>query len=585
VTILRVALAQINSTVGDLDGNAEAIRRCLDRARAEQADLIAFPELAVTGYPPEDLLLKRQFIEDSRGVLESLAPYTEGIAAVIGFVDPKDDRWWAADERSPAPYAEPENIARTGFNAAAILFDGRLVDVYHKCILPNYGVFDEERYFEPGDRCPVYTIGGVPVGVNVCEDIWYASGPTQQQANAGARVIVNINGSPYQAGKAGHRRELVASRARDNGVFVCYINLVGGQDELVFDGASIVVDPSGGVVARGPQFEEDLIFADIEVADGIQQPEGAAREATVHVSGPRDSRRPPLEQRQVEWLEPEAEVYAALVTGTRDYVDKNGFSRVLIGLSGGIDSSIVATIARDALGADRVVGVAMPSRYNADESLKDARELALNLGVEFHVISVEPAFEALLSTLGGMFEGTEPNVAEENLQARIRGNILMAISNKFGWLVLPTGNKSEMAMGYATLYGDMVGGFAMIKDVPKTLVYKLAEWRNRSEPKVMIPERVLTKAPTAELRPNQKDEDSLPPYAVLDPVLKAYVEDDVPFQEMLASGMSEAIVKQVIQAVDRNEYKRRQSPPGVKITSRSFGRDRRLPIVNRYRAF
>ena len=585
MTILRVALAQMNSTVGDLDGNAEAIRRYLDQARALRADLIAFPELAVTGYPPEDLLFKRQFLEDSRGVLESLAPHTEGIAAIIGFVDPKRDERRTANGLSPAPYAEPGSVARTGFNAAAVLCNGKLVDVYHKTILPNYGVFDEERYFESGDRCPVYTIGGVAVGVNICEDIWYASGPTLHQAKAGARVIVNINGSPYHAGKAGYRGDLAATRARENGVFVCYVNLVGGQDELVFDGASIVVDPSGAVVARGPQFEEDLIVADIELEDRARQPEGAARSAAVYVSGPSDGDRPALKPRQVEWLEPEAEVYAALVTGARDYVDKTGFSRVLIGLSGGIDSSIVAAIARDALGADRVVGVAMPSRYNATESLEDARELATNLGVELHVISIEPAFEALLSTLGGIFEGTEPNVAEENLQARIRGNILMAISNKFGWLVLPTGNKSEMAMGYATLYGDMAGGFAVIKDVPKTLVYELAEYRNRSEATAVIPRRVLTKAPSAELRPDQKDEDSLPPYSVLDPVLKAYVEDDVPFPEMLASGMPEEVVKQVIQGVDRNEYKRRQAPPGVKITPRAFGRDRRLPIVNRYRAF
>jgi NAD+ synthase (glutamine-hydrolysing) len=575
----------MNSTVGDLDGNAETIRRYLDRAREVQADLIAFPELVVTGYPPEDLLFKRQFIDDNRGVLESLASHTEGIAAVIGFVDPKRDERRTSDGPSPAPYAEPENVARTGFNAAAVLCDGKLVDVYHKCILPNYGVFDEERYFEPGGRCPVYTIGGVAVGVNICEDIWHASGPTLHQAKEGARVIVNINGSPYQAGKAAYRRELIATRARDNDVFVCYVNLVGGQDELVFDGASIVVDPSGSVVARGPQFEEDLIVADIELPDEARRSEGAARSAPVHVSGGSDTDRPALKPRQVEWLEPAGEVYAALVTGARDYVDKIGFPRVLIGLSGGVDSSIVAAIARDALGAGRVVGVAMPSRYNAAESLEDARELATNLGIEFHVISIEPAFEALLSTLGGIFEGTEPNVAEENLQARIRGNILMAISNKFGWLVLPTGNKSEMAMGYATLYGDMAGGFAVIKDVPKTLVYELAEYRNRSDDNAVIPPQVLTKAPSAELRPDQKDEDSLPPYAVLDPVLKAYVEDDVPFQEMLDLGMSEAVVKQVIAGVDRNEYKRRQAPPGVKITPRAFGRDRRLPIVNRYRAF
>ena len=578
MSTFRVALAQINTTVGDLDGNTDKIRRSLKQAKALGADLVAFPELTISGYPPEDLLFKPQFIKDNRKCLASLVEDTGGITAVIGFVDADTDI----------------------YNAAALACNGRLAGVYHKMFLPNYGVFDEDRYFKAGSRCPVFDLGGVRVGINVCEDIWYAAGPIVVQADAGAQIIVNINASPYHAGKAAFREKFLATRAIDNSLYVCFVNLVGGQDELVFDGASVIFDPEGEPIARGRQFEEEMVVADLDLSfvmrHRLRHPLGrkqrlvwANGEPTATVvpvaDAPKPTDQPPLSSRPVESLGPVAEVYQALITGTRDYVRKSGFKRVLIGMSGGIDSTVVATVAADALGPESVVGVAMPSRYNASESLDDARAVAKNLGIEFHVVGIEPTFDAMLSTLSGMFEGTEPNVAEENVQARIRGNILMAFSNKFGWMVLTTGNKSEMAMGYATLYGDMAGGFSVIKDVPKTLVYELARYRNTLGDAPVIPERVLDKAPTAELRPNQKDEDSLPPYAVLDPILKAYVEEDRTYDQMLQMGFDEAQVQQVITAVDRNEYKRRQAPPGVKITPRAFGRDRRLPMVNRYRPF
>ena len=574
---LRVALAQTNSTVGDLTGNAAKILHYMEKAKALGADLVAFPELALTGYPPEDLLLKPQFVAESKATLHKLVKATQGITAIIGFVDSDTDI----------------------YNAAAIASNGSLAGVYHKIYLPNYGVFDEDRYFKAGNECPVFTVGDSRIGVNICEDIWHALGPITLQKDAGAQVIININGSPYDSGKLSFRERFLATRARDNEIYVCYLNLIGGQDELVFDGASMIFDPQGTLIASGKQFEEDLIIADLDMRSllrhrlhnplrrkgRVAEPAIAARSTTLEVSAPRPESRPPLSPKHVDPLGPDAEVYAALVLGTHDYVRKTGFDRVLIGLSGGIDSSLVAAVAADALGPESVVGIAMPSRYNAPESLADAQLLATNLGIEFHSIPIEDIFKASLGTLDQLFAGTEPNVAEENLQARIRGNILMALSNKFGWLVLTTGNKSEMAMGYATLYGDMAGGFAVIKDVPKTLVYQLSAYRNSIDGREAIPATVMEKPPTAELRPNQKDEDSLPPYPVLDPVLKAYVEEDRSFDEMLRMGFDETVVKQVISGVDRNEYKRRQAPPGVKITPRAFGRDRRFPIINGFKAF
>ena len=541
MTKLRAALAQINTTVGDLRGNTAKIIEYINRARAEGADLVSFPELTITGYPPEDLLYKHNLIRDNRECLDEVIEHSAGIAVVAGFVDRDEEL----------------------FNAAAVIQDRKLLGIYHKVHLPNYGVFDEQRYFQSGSECPVFDINGTCVGVNVCEDIWFESGPTNVQSKAGARVIMNINGSPYHRGKGRFREQMLADRARDNGVYVFYTNLVGGQDELVFDGGSCVFSPSGDVLARGKQFEEDLLIVDIDP----------------------DATQPAVDPALEPALADLEEVYEALTIGTRDYVRKNGFEKVVIGLSGGIDSTLTATIAADALGPENVVVVTMPSRYSSEGSIADSDILAKNLGVKLWNISIEDMFQSSLDSLDPLFAGTGSGVAEENLQARMRGNLLMAISNKFGWLVLTTGNKSEMAMGYGTLYGDMAGGFAVIKDVPKVLVYELAETRNARGPSPVIPQSVIDKEPSAELRPDQKDTDSLPPYSVLDPVLEAYVEQDKSPADIISMGFDEEMVKRVIKAVDRNEYKRRQAAPGVKITPRNFGRDRRMPIVNWYRGF
>ncbi|MCL4466500.1 MAG: NAD+ synthase [Chloroflexi bacterium] len=569
---LRIALAQINPTVGDLAGNTAKIADYLERARAAGADLVAFPELAVTGYPPEDLLLKPQFVRDNLAQLRRLAATCHGITAVVGFVDLADDL----------------------YNAAAILHDGEIVGVYHKEYLPNYGVFDEERYFRRGGESPIFSLRGTTFGVSVCEDIWYPVGPPTRQAMAGAEVLVNINASPYHAGKRLFREKMLATRAADNSAIVCYVNTVGGQDELVFDGASAVFDQQGQIVARAVEFAEELLVADVDAEavfrarlhdprrrQAIAAEPTASQSAVLADVAARE--RPPLEARLAAPLEAPAEVYQALVLGTRDYVHKNGFQKVLIGLSGGIDSSLVAAIAADALGPEQVMGVSMPSRYSSAGSKDDAVALADNLGMAIKTVPIEEMFGAALHTLAPSFQGTEPGLAEENLQARLRGNIMMALSNKFGHLVLTTGNKSEMATGYATLYGDMAGGFAVIKDVLKGEVYELCRYRNTLGEKPVIPPAVLEKPPSAELRPDQKDSDSLPPYPILDPILHAYVEEDRSAEEIVALGCPEETVRRVIALVDRSEYKRRQAPPGVKISPRAFGRDRRLPITNRYR--
>ena len=574
----RLALAQINPTVGDIDGNVGKIVLRIDEARELGADLVAFPEMAVPGYPPEDLLFKPSFIQDNIQGMQRVVAASKGIAVVVGFVDSNADI----------------------FNAAAVACDGEMVGVYQKMYLPNYGVFDEDRYFKRGRQCPVFLINGTCVGVNICEDIWYDVGPTTVQREAGAQVIVNISASPYHAGKRSYREQMVSTRAADNELYVAYLNTVGGQDELVFDGGSVIFDQAGELVARGPAFEEGLVVADLHIEDvfqaRLQSPRSRKESAAilgeideakvVSVSSyePRD--RPPLPARDDVVLDPSGEIYAALVVGTRDYVRKNGFSKVLIGLSGGVDSSLTACVAVDALGKENVLGVAMPSRFSSEGSLLDARELVERLGIELRIVPIEPAHTAFLEMLEPQFCGAEPNVAEENVQARIRGVILMALSNKFGWLVLTTGNKTELAMGYATLYGDMAGGFAVIKDVPKTLVYELSQWRNQNgSPRGVIPQSVLEKAPSAELRPDQTDQDTLPPYPELDPVMKAYVEEDRSYQDIIDMGFDPQVVRQLIAAADRNEYKRRQAPPGVKITPRAFGKDRRLPIVNKYRQF
>ena len=592
----RLALAQLNLTVGDLPGNTARMVEYLHLARESGADLVAFPELATTGYPPEDLLFKKSFIDTNVAAMERVVAESRGIAVVLGYVRPRP-------HPNPLPEGEGTKEREGIANAAAIGYDGRLIDTYDKIILPNYGVFDEERYFTKGRVCPVYEINGVRVGVNVCEDIWYEVGPSAVQRQAGAELIVSINGSPFHAGKSSYRRDsIVGSRAVGHGLFVAYLNIVGGQDELVFDGNSMICDPCGKVVARGPAFREAMILADIDL-DAVPplpaSPSGDAYEESlaavgapksVYVSGHQpDAERPPLpcssNSGELDEIE---EIYRALVLGTRDYLHKTGFSKAIVGLSGGIDSALTAVIAADALGPENVLGITMPSRYSSRGSVEDSAELARNLGIEFWEVPIEPAHTAFADMLEERFAGTVPNVAEENVQARIRGNVLMTVSNKFGWIVLTTGNKSEMAMGYATLYGDMAGGFAVLKDVHKMTVYALSRWRNANgrlfdSSDEVIPRAIIDKPPSAELREGQLDEDSLPPYDILDPVIQAYVEDDFSYADMVTQGHDPAVVRQVITAVDRNEYKRRQAPPGVKITPRAFGRDRRLPIVNRYR--
>ncbi|MFZ0014608.1 MAG: NAD+ synthase [Acidimicrobiia bacterium] len=546
---LKVAGAQLNLTVGDIGGNENLIAGAMTRAAEAGADVLLVPELAIPGYPPEDLVLRRDFVEANVAALHRLARLSGTMTTVIGFLD------HASGPGSNAIDSAPRGVA----NAAAVISDGLVRGVYHKVHLPNFGVFDEDRYFVVGtDPDRVWEMAGVPVGVSVCEDIWLPDGPPAQQARQGAQVLLNINASPFHRGKAEAREEMLSARARAGGAAVVYLNLVGGQDELVFDGASVVVAADGSVLHRSPQFEEDFFVVDVPIGG--------------------DPRAPGEIQ---PYLEPTEEVYRALTTGLADYCSKNGFSSVVIGLSGGIDSALTAAVAADALGPDAVWGVAMPSRFSSQHSIDDARELAENLGIRFDVIPIDGVFAAQLDALAGVFEGTEFGVAEENLQARARGATLMAISNKHGPMVLATGNKSEMAAGYATLYGDMVGGYSVLKDVFKGLVYELAGWRNKQGE--AIPQRTIDKPPSAELRPNQKDSDSLPPYEVLDAVLERYIEDDMGVAEIVADGFDPETVVTIARMVDRNEYKRRQAAPGVKITTKAFGKDRRLPITNHYR--
>lgn len=572
---LRVALAQIDVTVGDLVGNTAMIIDGIGHARASGCDLVAFPELAITGYPPEDLLLKPSFIADNRRSLDRVVAESRGIAVVCGFVD----------------------LDRDLFNAAAFAYDGALRGIYHKIFLPNYGVFDEERYFQRGRECPIFELAGVRIGLSICEDIWYPNGPVALQAREGAELILSINGSPFHKGKRTHRETMLATRAMDSHAYVAYVNLVGGQDELVFDGNSAISTPDGDLLAHGVSFEEQLLVADLDIASVVsgrlhdirlrreaQQPaplDLTVREIVVP-SEPRRWPKPPIPAMMANSLSGAAEIYAALVTGTRDYVRKNGFRSVLIGLSAGIDSSLTAAVATDAVGGANVIGVQMPSRYSSPESSEDASQLATALGIRTLRIPIIDAHTAFERTFADAFRGTQPGVAEENIQARIRGDILMGLSNKFGHLLLTTGNKSELATGYCTLYGDMAGGFAVIKDVPKTLVYELARYRNARDTPV-IPERALSKPPSAELRPGQRDTDDLPPFDELDPILTGYVEDDRSFEELVGAGHPPALVARGIELVDRSEYKRRQAPPGVKITPRAFGRDRRMPVTNQYR--
>jgi NAD+ synthase (glutamine-hydrolysing) len=576
---LRIASCQLNTRVGALDHNTAAIIDALRSAEEAGCDLAVFPELAVTGYPPEDLLLKPGFIADNRSALEKVAAETRNCVAVVGFVDAGRDLW----------------------NAAAICAHGEVVGVYHKRELPNYAVFDEARYFARGaEAAQLWSVAGVSVGISICEDAWNPAGPILDQADSGAELIVNLNASPFAEGKLARRERMMATRAADASCAVVYVNQVGGQDELVFDGGSMVFDAEGTLIARSPQFVEDTLIVDVEVepvyrkrlldprgrpSDVLLPIEATRGEEVEATEARRNTTEPPLAPASIaEPLAPDEEVYRAIVLGTRDYLVKNGFTDVVVGLSGGIDSTLVAAIAVDAIGADHVHGVSMPSRYSSDHSKSDAALLAQNLGIaDFRTIPIEPGHSSLLDMLAPSFEGRDPDLTEENLQSRLRGLTLMALSNKFGWIVLSTGNKSEVAVGYATLYGDTVGGYSLLKDVYKTRVYELCRWRNTQGPAPVIPEGVITKPPSAELRPDQRDDQSLPPYEVLDPILEGYIEHDRTVAELIARGHDEDTVRRVTRLVDNAEYKRRQSPIGVKVTAKAFGKDRRLPITNGYR--
>ncbi|PIV24601.1 MAG: NAD+ synthase, partial [Deltaproteobacteria bacterium CG03_land_8_20_14_0_80_45_14] len=569
---LRIGLCQINTIVGDIEGNTRKILGYIAKGKRMGADLLAFPEMAVTGYPPEDLLLMPKFIEANLKAVKTIAKATSSITVVVGFVNKDGDI----------------------FNSAALLHDGKLIDVYSKIYLPNYGVFDEDRYFQRGKENFIFTLKSTPIGLSICEDLWYPGDPIRTQTlYGGAELIVNISSSPYHAGKCAFREKMISTRASDNAAIVAYCNLVGGQDELVFDGGSLIFDQRGELMVRGRQFEEDLILSDLDMEavfrmrlhdprirrERFSEEEKGLRKIELTNQTHSIRKKPSIPKRDSKPLDRLSEIYTALVLGTGDYIRKNGFKQVLIGLSGGIDSALTAAVAVDALGKKGVIGVAMPSQYSSKGSIEDTELLAKNLGIRLLKIPITEIFRAYLKTLSSSFRGLKPNVTEENIQARIRGNILMALSNKFGWLVLTTGNKSEMSVGYCTLYGDMAGGYAVLKDVPKTLVYELTELRNKKEGKAIIPKNIFIKPPSAELRPNQKDEDSLPPYPVLDPILQAYVEEDKEVRDITKMGFKENMIKEVINMVDRNEYKRRQSPPGIKITHRALGKDRRLPVT------
>jgi NAD+ synthase (glutamine-hydrolysing) len=570
---LRLALAQVDTRVGDLEGNSEKIRSYIERARDAGAELVLFPELALTGYPPEDLLLKEHFLLATQDALAELAAGVEGIVAVVGYPERTEDV----------------------FNSVAVIADGAVRTTYSKARLWNYGVADEERYFQAGAGAAVIDLGGARIGLTICEDIWVPGRPASDEAEAGASLIVNPSASPYHKGKGVERERMLIQRARDNLAAVAFCNLIGGQDELIFDGHSLLIDHEGCVLARAPQFTEALVLASVDLQAALtarlrdtrlRRPAHAALPDVRHCGRLARPATEPVEELGGDvapLLEPEAEVYAALCLGVRDYVTKNGFEHVVIGLSGGIDSTLTAIVAADALGPDRVTGVVMPSRFSSEGTQGDARQLAANLGIECFDLPIAPAMEIYEQMLADRFEGREPDITEENLQARIRGNLLMALSNKFGWLVLTTGNKSEVGVGYSTLYGDTAGGFAVIKDVPKTLVYRLVDFRNARDGDHPVPQSIVDRPPSAELRADQKDTDSLPDYDTLDGILEAYVEEDADREQLVLAGYPEAAVDKVLALVDRAEYKRRQQPPGIKITPRAFGRDRRMPITNAYR--
>lgn len=578
---LRVALAQINATVGDIEGNAEKIAERIEQAKEVRADIVAFPELALSGYPPEDLLFKPHFIARNKEAIHELAKLVpQSLVAIVGFVDEDNDI----------------------FNAAAVLHDGKIVATYHKRYLPNYNVFDESRYFQRGKEGLVLELNYARVGVTICEDIWHPRGPARAEALLGdAHLLINISSSPYYMGKSVWWERMLSVRANDNLAAIAYVNLVGGQDELVFDGASLVVNEHGGIIARAKQFSEDFLIADIDLVTIAQarlhdpcrrrdrrelrtgnQELGGEEVRVVPLPFKPSEPKPAIEPRIETPLPLVAEVYWALVLGTRDYLHKNGMSDAVIGLSGGIDSSLACCIAVDALGRDHVIGVAMPGPYSSQHSFEDAEALARNLNIRFLVIPITGVFEAFLQALNETFRGLPSDVTEENLQARIRGTILMALSNKFGWLVLTTSNKSEGSTGYCTLYGDTAGGFAVLKDVYKTFVYELAAYVNEKAGREIIPRRVFEKPPSAELRPGQVDQEKLPPYPSLDAILKAYVEEGRSVADIVAMGYDEETVRKVVRMVDSSEYKRRQFAPGPKITYHAFCKGRRLPITNKF---
>ncbi len=554
---MRIALAQINPTVGDVAGNTKLIVEAIDRAREAGAQIVALPELAITGYPPEDLLFKRSFIRRNYEALNEVAASSGDIVVLVGMVDQDD---------------------ASLYNSAAICHKGEVLGIYHKQLLPNYGVFDEQRYFEEGSGHTLVETNAGVIGVCVCEDVWFSDGPAELQGRAGAQIVFCLNASPFHKGRLAERTRMLADRAKAASATMVYLNSVGGQDELVFDGGSLVVGPDGKTIARFPQFDEYFDAFDVEVGStkalsgstGIE----VVRAEVPEVSG---DRKPSI----CDEISGAKEIYDALVLSLRDYARKNGFEKIVVGLSGGIDSTLVGVLAADALGQESVLGVAMPSDFSSSHSLADARELASNLGIELVEMQIAGIYKAYLEAMENAFEEAEHGLAEENLQARARGNLLMAISNRYGHLVVATGNKSEMACGYATLYGDMAGGFALLRDVFKTEAYELCEYRNSVSP--VIPQSVIDKPPSAELRPNQKDEDSLPPYAVLDPILEAYIEREEGIEDMVEAGHDEETAREVIRLVDRAEYKRRQAPPGPKVTTKAFGRDRRLPITNAWR--
>ena len=587
----RIAMVQMNSVVGDVEGNARAMSQWVRQARQNGADVAVFPELAMTGYPPEDLVLRPSFLKDTKHALERLAKDCRGITAVVGYVE----EGGLIRSRGATPLIVPSGT-RHVFNAAAVIHDRRIVTTCRKTFLPNYGVFDESRYFSPGEKTVVCQVRGVWFGVNICEDVWYADGPTRDQVAVGrAQIILNVNASPYHVGKARTREHVLAQRARENGVVVSYTNMVGGQDEIVFDGNSVIVDPTGTVIARAKAFAEDLLVADLPCVDpresrvAVRTKRSTQRYSVKRVKLSSVERRKPKKPAPVkrpDRLSDSEEMYLALVTGVRDYVKKNRFQRVLIAISGGIDSALTTVIAADALGPDVVMGVFMPSPFTSRASRVDAQALTKALDVQLLTIPITTLWKQYVRTLSATFGSGPADVTEENIQARIRGTLMMALSNKFGHLVLTTGNKSEMSVGYATLYGDMAGGFAVLKDVSKTFIYALARYRNRKavrdDGSPVIPQRIIDRAPSAELKPDQTDQETLPPYDVLDPILAAYVEEDRSLAEMVHMGFPVQTVKHVVTMVDGSEYKRRQAPIGIKITQRALGKDRRMPMTNRY---